>query len=320
MLELIDAQLQPASPQRFDHQFAPGRITVVLGTNQSGKTNLCRLVAGLNTRARGRVRLNGLDLASTDPRQRPVSMVYQAFVNYPNLTVAQNIASPLLARRGAEALDKSAVAARVDELAHMLQIHPLRSRMPHELSGGQQQRLAIARALAKQAPVLLLDEPLVNLDFKLREALEVELRELLRQTDTVVIYTSSDPRDAFTLGDEVLLLAAGEKLQAGAPLDVYLRPDSLAAMQLMADPGVNVFVRQQKTCALRPEHLRTVTDAGADLIFDMQVSAFETNGSESFVHGEVEGRQWVMRCDGMLRITPGQHLKVCASDSDVVQF
>ena len=252
MLELVDAHLQADGQTDFDHQFAAGQITVVLGANQSGKTNLCRLVAGQNSHARGQVLLNGVDLQTVDPRKRPVSMVYQAFVNYPNLTVAQNIASPLLARRGDDAMDKRAIAARVDELAQTLQIQPLLSRLPHELSGGQQQRLAIARALAKQAPVLLLDEPLVNLDFKLREALEVELRELLHQTNTVVIYTSSDPRDAFTLGDEVLLLAAGAKLQAGAPLDVYLRPQSLAAMQLMADPGVNVFQRDSKTCALRP--------------------------------------------------------------------
>lgn len=320
MLELVGAHLQTESQAEFDHQFAPGQITVVLGANQSGKTNLCRLVAGQNSRARGQVLLDGIDLKTVDPRKRPVSMVYQAFVNYPNLTVAQNIASPLLARRGQGMMDKKTVAARVDELAHKLQIHSLLSRLPHELSGGQQQRLAIARALAKQAPVLLLDEPLVNLDFKLREALEIELRELLRETNTIVIYTSSDPRDAFTLGDEVLLLAAGEKLQAGAPLDVYLRPQSLAAMQLMADPGVNKFERDSRICALRPEHLRTVTDTGIDMTFDMQVSAFETNGSESFVHGEVEGAQWVMRCDGMLRVTPGQHLKVGASASDVVQF
>lgn len=321
MLELVDTRLHAGQLDSFDHQFAPGEITVVLGANQSGKTNLCRLIAAQNARASGQVLLDGTDLQTYPMRQRPVSMVYQAFVNYPNLTVAQNIASPLIARRGKDKMDKSQVAQRVAELAETLQIQPLLQRLPHELSGGQQQRLAIARALAKQARVLLLDEPLVNLDFKLREALEVELRELLRASDTVVIYTSSDPRDAFTLGDQVLLLAQGLKLQCGPPLEVYLRPASLAAMQLMADPGINRFERNGKTCALRPEHLHTSSAGGAaEVSFEMLVTAFETNGSESFVHGEVEGADWVMRSGGMLRVMPGERMSISAWSADVVQF
>ena len=210
MLELDDVQLGAGGAEGFAHSFATGQTTVVLGANRSGKTDLCRLIAGLHTSARGTVKLDGVDLAALSPRRRPVSLVYQAFINYPNLTVRGNIASPMRAQR----LPTAEREKRVHELADMLQLPDLLDRLPHELSGGQQQRLAIARALAKDARVLLLDEPLVNLDFKLREALEHELRSLLRQMSTVVIYTSSDPRDAFALGDEVLLLAAGRKLQA----------------------------------------------------------------------------------------------------------
>ena len=159
-LALKNVQLYRGA-QRFDQEFAAGAITVVLGGNDAGKTKLCRLIAGLPSEADGQVLLDGMDLGTQPLRQRPVAMVYQAFVNYPNLTVAQNIGSPL---------GKNADPDRVQELAETLQIAPLLQRFPHELSGGQQQRVAIARALAKRARVLVLDEPLVNLDFKLREA------------------------------------------------------------------------------------------------------------------------------------------------------
>ncbi|MDP5070251.1 MAG: ABC transporter ATP-binding protein, partial [Congregibacter sp.] len=293
----------------------PGEISVVLGANQSGKTNLCRLIAGLNTHARGKVSLGGKNLDRLGPQNRPVSMVYQAFVNYPNLTVFENIASPLRAKKTASA----SISDTVGTLAEKLRISELLHRLPHELSGGQQQRVAIARALAQQAQVLLLDEPLVNLDFKLREALEVELRDLLRASDTVVIYTSSDPRDAFSLADELLLLEEGQKIQAGTPLEVYEKPNSPVAMALLADPDINRFYRDGKLHALRPEHLDLRDEAAAtndavnvsmhgDVHFDMLVTAYETNGDESFVHGQVEGLEWVMRQRQMRPMTVGQTL------------
>ncbi len=324
MLELVDVWLRPGQPPQtgagaFAHSFAPGEITVVLGANQSGKTDLCRLIAGLNTRARGRVLLDGNDLTGVPTRRRPVSMVYQAFVNYPNLTVAQNIASPLRAqgRQGRE------IEAAVAELAARLGIDRLLSRYPHELSGGQQQRLAIARALAKQARVLLLDEPLVNLDFKLREALEIDLRELLQATATVVIYTSSDPRDAFGLADQLLLLDDGCKLQAGTPMQVYTTPVNARAMELLAEPGVNFFHHQGARCGLRPEHVKVggASAVPGALRFELRVTACETNGDESFIHGRMADFEWVVRSSGMLRnITPGDSLLLTVAPADVVRF
>ncbi|EED33404.1 sn-glycerol-3-phosphate import ATP-binding protein UgpC 3 [gamma proteobacterium NOR5-3] len=319
MLSVNNVCLIPNEDNVFSHSFARGEICVVLGANQSGKTNLCRLIAGLNTRARGAVHLDDKSLEKLSPRARPVSMVYQAFVNYPNLTVFENIASPLIARKASN----EAVSKSVTDLAEKLRIDPLLHRLPSELSGGQQQRVAIARALAQDAQVLLLDEPLVNLDFKLREALEVELRELLRASNTVVIYTSSDPRDAFTHGDQLLLLDKGKKIQAGPPLQVYERPSSPTAMALLADPDINRFYRDGKLCALRPEHIELVgagPTSGNAVDFHMQVTAYETNGDESFVHGLVEGAEWVLRQRGMLPVNVGQTLQINAALRDVVQF
>ncbi len=319
MLELDQACLQPGG-QAFDHTFRPGGMTVVLGPNQSGKTNLCRLVAGLTSNAAGRVLLDGEDLGPQSPAQRPVAMVYQAFVNYPNLTVADNIASPMVAA----GIKRAERGPRVRALAAALQIDDLLQRLPAELSGGQQQRLAIARALAKQARVLLLDEPLVNLDFKLREALEVELRELLRDGQTTVIYTSSDPRDAFNLADELLLLSGGEKLQAGPPLQVYEQPDNAAAMHLLSDPGTNLFARHGARCGVRPEHLVLEPPEQDCLRFTLQVHAVETSGDETFVHGRVAADaasdDWVVRLTGMTTLGAGQAVDVYARRQDIREF
>ena len=316
MLALGDVRLAADSGPPFSHSFAAGQITVVLGANRSGKTNLCRLIAGLHTEATGSVHLDDIDIGTFGPRQRSVGLVYQAFVNYPNLTVRDNIASPMRARK----LPADERQRKVVELADMLRIPELLDRLPHELSGGQQQRLAIARALAKDARVLLLDEPLVNLDFKLREALEHELRSLLRSTGTVVVYTSSDPRDAFALADELLLLAEGRKLQAGSPTDVYRRPADFAAMELLAEPCINRFDSGSQPCALRPEHVAVGTAATTELAFEMQVTAFETNGDESFIHGLVRDQDWVVRCPGMYAAEPGHTLDLRARAADVVSF
>ena len=318
MLELSNVHLSHDGIEPFAHTFRAGEITVVLGANQAGKTDLCRLIAGLHTEARGTLRLDGTPLDELGPRQRPVSLVYQAFVNYPNLTVAENVGSPLLAKR----VPSSELHARVSEIAALLQITDLLQRFPHELSGGQQQRVAIARALAKDARVLLLDEPLVNLDFKLREALETELRDVLKATGTVVIWTSSDPRDAFALGDQLLLLNDGRKVQAGTPIDVYNEPGSFAAMELLAEPAVNRFERDGKSCALRPEHLSPGEDPGGtdQLEFTMTVTACETNGDESFIHGQVENNNWVVRCRGMQHVHTGSSLPLVARADDVRSF
>ena len=320
MLEIRDVALRPGAP-RFSHTFAPGEVCVVLGPNQSGKTNLCRLIAGLPTEAEGQVSIDGLSLQEVPVRRRPVAMVYQAFINYPNLTVAQNIASPLRAQ--GVALDE--INLQVRELAAKTGIDTLLGRRPDELSGGQQQRLAIARALAKRARVLLLDEPLVNLDFKLREALEQELAQLLKDSDTVVIYTSSDPRDAFTLGNELVLLVDSTVQQVGKPLHVYRSPDSLQAMELLSDPGVNCFERGGQQCAVRPEHIDVVGSATPSaevdrLDFTMQVTALETNGDESIVHGLVEQREWVVRCPGIVHTASGGALALSVRQADVAAF
>ncbi len=300
----------------LSHEFASGAISVVLGRNRAGKTRLCRLIAGLETPAQGAIVLDGVDVTRTAPGQRSVALVYQAFVNYPNLSVFENIASPLRAQRVTE----DRVRARVAEIAGGLQLTPLLERRPDQLSGGQQQRLAIGRALAKSARVLVLDEPLVNLDYKLRETLELELRGMLHAESLTVIYTSSDPRDAFNLGDQVLLLEDHRLLQSGPPLDVYERPASPAAAELMSDPGVNRFVDGATTRIVRPEHLALTPPAAPGLAFRMAVLSVETNGSETYLHGTVRDDHWVAKLKGLHRIDAGETVTLHATEEAVLRF
>ena len=181
--------------QRIDADL-PGGLHVLLGPTGSGKTSLMRLMAGLDQPSAGRISVDGKDVTGMAVRQRSVAFVYQQFINYPSLTVFENIASPLRLAR----IDRSLVERKVKETARLLHIDHLLDRLPAELSGGQQQRTAIARALIKDAGLLLLDEPLVNLDYKLREELRTELRALFERRDAVVVYSTTEPVEALTMG------------------------------------------------------------------------------------------------------------------------
>ena len=319
MLEL-QAVVLKAGCRPISHAFQPGRISVVLGRNHSGKTWLTRVVAGLEAPVAGELFMHGEPQSGIPPGDRSVALVYQAFVNYPNWTVFQNLASPLKAARRPEA----EIRVRVTDIAEKLQLSPLLDRYPQALSGGQQQRLAIGRALAKSAEVLVMDEPLVNLDYKLREALQLELRSLLHELGMSVIYTTSDPRDAFALADELLLISDHELLQTGAPLSLYQSPDSVASADLMSDPRTNRWQDGGKLKLIRPEHLYLEQTAADDLAFPMEVLGNETNGSETFLHCRVaagtEQAHWVARLAGLVALAPGEQHRLFAPRSAVLSF
>ncbi|WP_141287970.1 ABC transporter ATP-binding protein, partial [Ideonella azotifigens] len=205
----------------LDLTLVPGAVTVLLGATQAGKTTLMRLMAGLDKPSKGRVLVDGQDVTRQSVRQRNVAMVYQQFINYPSLSVADNIASPLKLRK------EKGIAQTVHALAAKLRIEPFLKRLPAELSGGQQQRVALARALAKQAPLMLLDEPLVNLDYKLREGLREELSALFAQGRSTVVYATTEPTEALLLGGYTAVLDEGALLQYGPTAEVFRRPRSM---------------------------------------------------------------------------------------------
>jgi glycerol transport system ATP-binding protein len=294
--------------QTLDLALQPGAVTVLLGATLAGKTTLMRLMAGLDTPTQGRVRVDGHDVTGMPVRQRNVAMVYQQFINYPSMTVFDNIASPLKLRGG---LDRTAIAQRVKSLAERLHIDPFLQRLPAELSGGQQQRVALARALAKQAPLMLLDEPLVNLDYKLREELRDELTALFAAGDSTVVYATTEPTEALLLGGHTAVLDAGELLQYGPTAEVFRRPKSIRVARAFSDPPMNLIAGSAATLGVQlqggPELQLLLPQAAAqalagtltigvrasalrvqarpgDVALPGRVELAEISGSDSFVH------------------------------------
>ena len=235
----LDQITKKVGPEQWLHamSLAPrtGEVTVLLGATQAGKTSLMRIMAGLDVPTQGRVLVDGVDVTGTAVRERNVAMVYQQFINYPSMKVADNIASPLKLR-GEKNINET-----VRSLAARLHIEMFLDRYPAELSGGQQQRVALARALAKGAPLMLLDEPLVNLDYKLREELREELTQLFAAGDSTVIYATTEPGEALLLGGYTAVLDRGELLQYGPTAEVFHSPCSLRVARAFSDPPMNLI-------------------------------------------------------------------------------
>ncbi|MET0385101.1 MAG: ABC transporter ATP-binding protein [Polyangiales bacterium] len=221
----------------------PGSFNVLLGRTRAGKTSLLRVLAGLDLPDRGTVHAAERDITRLPVRERHVAMVYQQFVNYPSLSVFENIASPL---RVAGRVSREQLRERVEEAAALLGLTPYLSRLPAELSGGQQQRTAIARALVKDASLVLLDEPLANLDYKLREDLRGRLRTLFEARGSTVVYATAEPDEALLLGgtrarDQVVVLDEGRVLARGPALQLYAAPPTQRVAQIFSDPELNLL-------------------------------------------------------------------------------
>src|SRR5690242_5522017 len=223
-----------------------GTLSVLLGPTLSGKTSIMRLLAGLDKPTGGRVLVDGKDVTGIDVRQRSVAMVYQQFINYPSLSVYENIASPLRV----QGKPRTEIERRVREAAKLLRLEPFLSRTPLQLSGGQQQRTAIARALVKGADLVLLDEPLANLDYKLREELRTELPRIFEASGAIFVYATTEPSEALLLGGDTICMWQGRVLQAGASSKVYRQPETLRVAQVYSDPPLNIVNIEKKNGAV----------------------------------------------------------------------
>jgi putrescine transport system ATP-binding protein len=197
-----------------------GEIFALLGSSGCGKSTLLRMLAGFETPTSGRIVLDGQDLASLPPYQRPMNMMFQSYALFPHLTVWDNIAFGL--RREGQPSDK--VAARVEAMLKLVQLGKFAKRKPHQLSGGQQQRVALARSLAKQPQLLLLDEPLGALDKKLREETQIELVNIIEQVGVTCVMVTHDQEEAMTMASRIAVMSEGKFLQVGAPADIYETP------------------------------------------------------------------------------------------------
>jgi glycerol transport system ATP-binding protein len=315
----------------------PGAVTVLLGATQAGKTSLMRIMAGLDAPSQGRVKVDGQDVTGMPVRERNVSMVYQQFINYPSLKVADNIASPLKLR------GEKNIGDRVRELAAKLHIEQFLERLPAELSGGQQQRVALARALAKKAPLMLLDEPLVNLDYKLREELREELTQLFATGDSTVIYATTEPGEALLLGGYTAVLDAGELLQYGPTAEVFHAPKSLRVARAFSDPPMNLVSAEAATIGVKlnagPE-LSIPLPAGAskgltigvragalrvqprpgDVALQGKVELAEISGSDTFVHADTSVGEVVAQLTGVHYFDLGSPITLYLNPAQVYVF
>lgn len=221
----------------FNLTLEPGSFTTVIGATRAGKTSLMRVLAGLAKPTGGRLIVDGVDVTGVNVRKRSVGMVYQEFVNYPGKTVFENIAAPL--RNAGEA--ENAIKRRVGEVAEIVGISNLIDRFPLELSGGQQQRVAIARTIVRKRRLVLMDEPLVNLDYKLREHLRSEFGKIFGDSETIAVYSSSEPSEALILDGDVLVLSEGCVTQHGRAAKVYAAPESATVARQISDPPMSII-------------------------------------------------------------------------------
>lgn len=216
-----------------------GSFLTLLGPAGSGKTTLLRILAGIEKPDSGRIYFDGVDVTDFSVRDREIAFVYQQFVNYPSMTVFENIASPLRVAR--EKQPEEAIKNKVGELAELLRLTDVLHHLPEEVSGGQRQRCAIARALAKGARYIFLDEPLANLDYKLREELRTELKQIFRDKGGVVVYATAEPVDALMMATHVGYLHEGGILQYGEVLDVYKHPCHASVGSYFCQPQMNLL-------------------------------------------------------------------------------
>ena len=323
-------------------QFESGSRNVLLGRTLAGKTSLLRIMAGIDRPSHGKILIDGKDITGVWVRKRSVAMVYQQFINYPSLTVYKNIASPLKV----SGVPKAEIERRVRETARMLHIDDLLDRLPAELSGGQQQRIAIARALVKDAQLLLLDEPLVNLDYKLREDLRIELQEIFERREAIVVYTTTEPAEALMLGGNVVVIDEGRILQTGATPDVYHNPANTIVAEVFSDPPIN-FINgtvQSGTARLGGqiefpliEHLQSLSSGqyrfgvrsnhlflsrthAEDTEIHTKVELAEINGSETFIHGHYADSRLVVQEDGVHPYRMGAEISIYVHPSSFFVF
>jgi multiple sugar transport system ATP-binding protein len=329
-----------------DLSIEQGEFVVIVGPSGCGKSTLLRLIAGLAEPTSGKVRIGGRDVTDAAPADRGLAMVFQSYALYPHLTVAENIAFPLrVARRS-----KADIAARVAAVAASLDLTDLLSRRPAALSGGQRQRVSIARAIVREPQVLLLDEPLSNLDTELRVRMRHEFARLHAQLGATMIYVTHDQLEAMTLANRIVVMSEGHVEQVGAPLDLYDAPETLAVARAIGSPGMNfatvtiagiddhgvtvrlldgetlraavdagdAVVGEVATLGVRPEHL-VPGEAGP---FVGVVELFERLGPLSFAHLGARGDAGtiVAQLPGDRRVTLGEELRFAVAPDRAYLF
>ncbi len=313
--------------------FEHGSLNVLLGPTLAGKTTLMRLMAGLERPTHGRVLFDGKDVTGVAVQKRNIAMVYQQFINYPSLSVYENIASPLQVAGTA----RSDIDRRVREVAEFMHLSALLDRVPLELSGGQQQRTALARALVKKAALVLLDEPLANLDYKLREEMRAELPRIFKESGAIFVYATTEPLEALLLGGNTATVHEGRVTQFGRTAEVYRRPVDVVTAVTFSDPPLNTvevtksaqsvvsrngaltmppsgslegLAAGDYVVGVRPHHLHLSRPSAHAVAVRATVTVSEITGSESFIHAAFAGTNWVVSAQGVHNLELGSDIEI----------
>jgi multiple sugar transport system ATP-binding protein len=325
--------------QEISVTLADGEFLVLVGPSGCGKSTLMNIVAGLEEPTNGSLALEGKDITRLAPAQRNIAMVFQSYALYPNMTVAENIAFPLEMRK----VPKTERDKRVAEVAALLQIEHLLGRKPKQLSGGQRQRVAIGRALAREPQLFLFDEPLSNLDAKLRVDMRAEIKRLHQRTGVTTIYVTHDQVEAMTLASRIAVLKGGVIQQLATPLDLYTDPANLFVAEFIGSPSINqleatavaadrirlgsgtelplgrphpIEAGRKLVLGVRPEHLRE--DAAGSLTG--RVTIVEPTGAEAYVKADIGGAEVCLRIPGLVAMKPDDPIRIAHAPGSLLLF
>ncbi len=312
-----------------------GELLVLVGPSGCGKSTLLRLIAGLETATAGQIMIGDRDVTHVAPRDRDIAMVFQNYALYPHMSVAENLSFGLRLRKQDDAL----IAQRINEAAELLGLQSLLERRPAQLSGGQRQRVALGRALVRHPAIFLLDEPLSNLDAKLRTSVRTEIARLHRTLKTTMVYVTHDQIEAMTLGHRIVVMKSGEVQQIDTPMNIYRRPVNIFVAGFLGSPAMNFLpARQSKDgtitllqgdsrclavaapidadrellLGLRPESARLAEGARLTDEIDIACSAevIERVGSETFIYAKLADRELIVRASPDASISAGGAMTV----------
>ncbi|BCH25970.1 ABC transporter ATP-binding protein [Mesorhizobium sp. L-8-10] len=301
-----------------------GEFLVLLGPSGCGKTTLMRMIAGLERPTRGDIVIDGTVVTDLPPRARNVAMVFQSYALYPHLTVERNISFPLRAL----GVPRQKIRNKVEWAARMFGIESFLHRKPRQLSGGERQRVALARAVVREPVVFLLDEPLSNLDAKLRNSARDELKQLQRTLGTTTIYVTHDQAEAMGLGDRIAVLNSGKVMQVGTPQEIYGRPANTFVATFIGSPPMNLVEDGDTWLGFRPEAFlpRGVEREDDAVAMPLQVTRVEYLGADRLVYGVLEGRapetHVISKIPSNIRIeiAAGERLDFVIRRSDIGRF
>lgn len=339
-LVLQNIDLREDGIAHLDHvslEFKRGRLYTILGRTLAGKTTLLRTIAGLQHPQKGSMELHGQDYLDIPVWKRSIAMVYQQFINYPHLSALANVMFPLK-RAG---MSRDLARKRAQAMLARVGLSGFENRRPGALSGGQQQRVALARALVKRADILLLDEPLVNLDYKLREQLREDFQNIFKgQDDAIVIYTTTEPAEAIQLGHETIVMDEGRVIQRGKSLDVFNAPTTIRCAEVINDPPMNIFsgtidkghIHLQGNVRLPlPSHLVRLSEGpyrfglrAADLSIngeiESEVELSEISGSQTILHLHGGIGSFILYEEGVYQYSIGSTVKVSLNPDRIYGF